>query len=131
MQYRIKNSPFLRKILWLDALMGSSTAIVGLIFFNWLTDFLGLSSNFIKIVSAITLLYAFFALFLAIQKNTPIPLLRLLVNANWIWAIISVFLLFIHAHQATNFGVIFLILQIFIVGGLAYLEEKQILKVKN
>lgn len=128
MKYSIKNPLFLKKILWLDALMGSMTAIIGLIFFNSLTHFWGLPKNLILIISCVTLVYAIVALILAIQKNISIPLLRLLVNANWLWTIISVILFFIHFNQAEIMGVAFLVLQVFVVGGLAYLEGNQILK---
>ena len=126
MTYSIKDTLFLKKILWIDALMGSITAIIGLVFFNWLTHFLGLSKNLIIVISSITLMYAIVALVLSLQKNISIPLLRLLVNANWVWTFISVILFFIHFNQAEVMGVIFLILQVFVVGGLAYLEGNQI-----
>ena len=128
MTYSIKNTLFLKKILLVDALMGSITAIIGLVFFNWLTYFLGLPKNHIIVISSITLIYAIVALALVVQKNISIPLLRLLVNANWVWTIISVILFFIHFNQAEMMGVIFLILQVIVVGALAYLEGNQILK---
>ena len=126
MTYSVKDTLFLKKILWIDAFMGSITAIIGLVFFNWLTYFLGLPKNLIIVISSITLIYAIVALALAVQKNISIPLLRLLVNANWVWTFISVILFFIHFNQAEVMGVIFLILQVFVVGGLAYLEGDQI-----
>ena len=99
-----------------------------LAFFNSLTHLLGLPTNLIKIISIVTLMYSIVALILATQKNISIPLLRLLVNANWVWTIISVILFFIHFNQAEMMGVIFLILQVIGVGALAYLEGNQILK---
>ena len=127
MVYTIKDTLFLKKILWLDTIMGLTTAILGLAFFNSLTHLLGLPTNLIKIISIVTLMYSIVALILATQKNISIPLLRLLVNANWVWTIISVILFFIHFNQAEMMGIIFLFLQIFVVGGLAYLEGNQIL----
>jgi hypothetical protein len=51
-----------------------------------------------------------------------------LVYANWCWTIISTILLLFHIAHATILGIIFLILQIIVVGILAYLEGKQIVK---
>lgn len=130
MTYTIKNISILRKLLWLDTFMGSSTGITGLILLNRLTDFLGLNTAFILAVSCITLCYAFVALYLACQRTISIPLLRLLIIGNWAWAFISTGLLFLHFAEATVFGKIFLILQVLVVGGLAYFEGKQLIAQK-
>jgi hypothetical protein len=79
MSHVIKHVPTLRKLLWLDAFMGGSTGIAGLILFNRLTDFLGLNAAFILCVSCITLCYAIVAFYLARQQVISIPLLRLLI----------------------------------------------------
>lgn len=115
------------KILWLDFLLGSTTAIIGLLFLNLMSNLLGLSRHLLLFISLITLLYAIVACILATQKNVSIPLLRALVFANWFWAILSTVLLFFHFENATIFGQIFLALQIFVVGGLAYLEGNQLI----
>ncbi len=128
MNYRIKNITALKKILWADALLGGSNAVIGLLFSTRLTNVLGLSRPLILIISGITLLYAIIAFVLANQRPAAIPLLRTLVAANWIWTVISVILLFIHYDTATIFGAAFLILQVLVVGALAYLEGNQILK---
>ncbi|HEX2629800.1 MAG TPA: hypothetical protein VHM26_12325 [Chitinophagaceae bacterium] len=126
MSHTIKYLPTLRTLLWLDALIGGSTGIGGLIFFNRLPDFLGLNPAFILCVSCITLCYALVAFYLARQRVIAIPLLRLLIAGNWAWTVISIALLFLHFGEATVFGKTFLILQVLIVGGLAYFEEKQL-----
>ncbi len=128
MKYAINNPAQLKKILWLDAIAGGSTAIIGILFTATLTHLLGLEMNTIKMIASITLLYALVALFLANQKNVSIILLRILVYANWIWTLISVFLLYSHYSKATMLGVLFLFLQIIVVATLAYLEGKQIVK---
>ena len=128
MDYSIKNERFLKKVLWLDALLGGLTAVLGLLFFKVLTNLLGLSVNLILTVSTITLLYATVAFVLAIQKPISVRLLKILVNANWIWTAISVLMLFIHLGSATMLGYLLLIMQIMVVGGLAYLEGSQIIK---
>lgn len=126
--YTIKNAIALRKILRADVLLGGGTAFIGLLFFSSLAPFLGLTASFIVIVSSITLLYACVAIRLATQESISIPLLRTLIYANWVWTAISIVLFFTHVHTATIFGIIFLVLQIFVVGGLAYLEGNQLAK---
>jgi hypothetical protein len=56
----------------------------------------------------------------------PYAIKNTITYANWIWTAISTILLFFHFATATAFGLTFLILQIFVVGGLAYLEGKQL-----
>lgn len=126
MKYCVKDRVMLRKILWLDAIVGGSTAIVGLLFYSSLTSILGLSTRFIIVVSGVTLLYAVVAFRLANQKTLSVPLLRLLVGANWLWTLVSIVLFFTHYGQATFPGITFLISQIVAVGGLAYLEGNQL-----
>ena len=100
----------------------------GLFFFNLLTDLLGLTTIFILSVSIITLCYSVVACVLVNQINISISLLRTLVYANWIWTFISIGLLFMHFDEAQPLGKIFLILQIIVVGALAYLEGKQLVR---
>lgn len=126
MNYAIKDPPLLRRILWLDTFLGGVTALAGLCFFNVLTGVLGLTTRFILIVSTITLCYSVIAGVLANQATISIPLLRLLIAANWIWTGISVGLLLIHFGEAQPVGKAFLVLQILVVGALAYTESKQL-----
>lgn len=126
MPYTIINSRFLRQILWLDFILGGSTALTGILFNQPLVGILGFSQQFILTVSIITGLYALLALRLALQTTISVRLLRLLILANWIWTAISVGLLFFYFTPATILGKIFLILQVLVVGALAWIENKQL-----
>lgn len=128
MPYQIKDSELLRKILWSDAVLGGSTALAGLLFPDSLTTPLGLTTRFITVVSAVTLLYAVVAVRLATQKSVSVPPLRLLIGANWLWTVVSLVLFLIHYNTATGLGILFLVLQIIAVGGLAYWEGNQLVK---
>jgi hypothetical protein len=128
MKYSIKNSTVLKQILWADTTLGVTTAIIGLIFTITLSSLLGLPLSLIKVICTITFIYAIVAFILANQKQVSIPLLRTLVYANWGWTIVSAILLLFHFEHATILGIIFLILQIIVVGILAYVEGKQIIK---
>ena len=128
MDFTIKNTTLLKKILWLDVFMGGITSIIGLTLFKPLTSVLGLPENLILVIAIVTLCYAIFAFILVRQRPVPIHLLRILVKANWLWTYVSVGLFFMYYNVAEILGIIFLILQILVVGGLAYLEENQISK---
>lgn len=121
----------MRTILWIDAVAGGSTALVGLLFYNPLTTLLGLPQRLILTIALITLLYAGAALTLVIQSRLPVALLRVLINANWFWTLISVGLLAGYAQTATPLGVLFLVLQIVVVSGLAYTEGHQLRRWKR
>ncbi len=131
MDYSVKNILILRKILWIDALAGCITAIIGLIFFYPLSNLLGLTTTLIVSVSIVTLLYGIVAFILVKQDIISIDLLRALVYANWLWTLISMTLFFIHFGSTKTFGLIFLILQVLVVGGLAYLEGNQIERINK
>ena len=128
MGYVIKDLRTLRNLLWTDAFLGGSTALIGFVFFAPLTSLLGLPLPFIVLVSGVTLLYALVACRLVSQSTISITLLRGLVAANWGWTFISSILLLVHYHRAARLGLAFLILQLLVVGALAYLEGRQIVK---
>jgi len=131
MHYIIKDVSVLRKLLWLDTILGGSNAIAGLCFYNFLADLMGLSTTLILSVSVITLCYAVVAFILANQAQISVSLTRLLVYANWAWTFVSIGLLVTHFDDAELFGKIFLILQIIVVGGLAFLEGRQITRIEE
>jgi hypothetical protein len=126
--YTINDPVLLKKILWLDATAGGITAVLGLLLSRIFSQLFGLEHQVLIIIASITLIYALVALYLVSQAIIPITLLRILIYANWIWAIISIVLLYFYFSKATTLGLLFLILQILVVGGLAYLEGRQIVK---
>lgn len=126
MKYQIKNIPLLKKVLWADTIAGGGTAVAGLLLYSLLVEFLGLPANLIVIIAAVTLVYALLALRLALQNTPSTLLLKVLVYANWVWTLISVALLIWYISVATVFGVTFLVLQVVVVGMLAWLEGRHI-----
>lgn len=122
----MKHLSLLKKILWADSLLGGSTAVVGLWWFQALAVFLGLPVNIVMMIAVVTLAYALLALSLALQQQPSILLLRVLIYANWLWTVISVVLLIFYIPGTTLFGTAFLILQVVVVGMLSYLEGRHI-----
>ncbi|RPD39560.1 hypothetical protein [Chitinophaga barathri] len=124
MKYQLRNIPLLKKLLWADFILGGGTALIGLFLYPLLTGFLGLPANVIIIISAVTLAYALLALSLALQKQPPVLPLRILMYANWAWTLVSIGLLICYFKSATPFGAAFLVLQVLVVGMLAWLEGR-------
>ena len=116
----------MKKVLWADSILGGITALLGLFWYPALVDFLGLPPHLIVIIASVTMAYALLALSLALKSSPAISPLRILINANWIWTIISVALLIFYISEATIFGAIFLILQVVVVAVLAWLEGRHI-----
>lgn len=128
MPYSISNPPRLKKLLWVDAALGTSNGLAGVLLLSPIAGWFGLAKNLLLLISIITLGYAAVALYLATRPQTPPTLAQRLVQLNWLWTGISVLLLLFYHKQATTLGDAFLVAQVLVVGGLAYLEGRQICK---
>lgn len=126
MKYQTRNILLLKKILWADCLLGGGTAIIGLLWCRWLAVVLGLPVNVIVVIAGVTLAYALTALSLAVQSRPAVGRLRILIYANWLWTAVSVGLLIYWIRGTTLLGSTFLVLQVVVVGMLAYLEGRHI-----
>ena len=131
MSYSIKDEHFLKKIVWLDSLAGGATALICLLGYVPLTTALGVTTPFILTVATVNLLYAILAFVVAAQKPTSVGLFRVLVYANWAWTAISILMIFIYFGHGTSFGNVLLVCQPIFVGGLAYIENSQIITVRE
>lgn len=126
MNVELVDIPGLKKILWIDFIIGYGTAMAGLIFYPSLPKFLGLPGSLILVIAAITFVYSIFAFLLARKKEPGVSQVQMLGFANWIWAIISLILLYKFFAVATLYGIIFLVLQVLVVAGLASLEHRHL-----
>lgn len=122
----LQDIPRLRKILRADAFIGGATAVAGIALYGWWARFLGLPEKLVLLIAAVTGLYAFVALSLVLMKPIRWWAVRWLVMANWIWTLVSAAMLWYYWEQATVFGKAFLVLQILVVGGLAWMEGRHI-----
>lgn len=113
-------------IIRLDFLMALSTGIIGVVFCLRLESILGLSTEFIVIVSAFHLIYSCYSGYLYFKKEIIESKVRLLIYANMFWTIVSIVLLIIYWNSALILGKALLVLQVLVLGGLAYFEEKQL-----
>ncbi|MGE0488549.1 MAG: hypothetical protein AB7S38_04990 [Vulcanimicrobiota bacterium] len=114
----------IRKLLFLDFVMGFSTAVLGFPFVNPLAQLLGLPLNLLSVVLVANLVYSLTALSIYRKQPTSLELFRRLVQANWLWTIVSIAMLGLYATTAKPLGLVFLVLQVVIVGGLSYVEGR-------
>ncbi|WP_310395650.1 hypothetical protein [Hymenobacter sp.] len=128
---RFDNVPTLNKLLWLDAFLGSTTGIMGLVFSTPLAGLLGLSTTLILLIAAVTLLYAVLAGALARQQPVSMLWLRVLIIANGLWTGVSLYLLIAYYPTAIKLGVSFLLAQLVVVGVLAYAEGRHLMVATN
>ena len=129
MKYEIIDLSRLRKILWADFALGFSSGLLGMVFTEFFSDLFGLTFEVVFYISLVTAGYAVVAFSLVISKRIPILPLRGLIYANWAWTLVSCGIIYFHFLDAVPLGQIWLLLQIIVVGGLAYLEGRQLRKV--
>lgn len=128
MSYQIKNIPYLKKILWLDFAAGASTGLLGIFVCGFFSSIFGLPEAFLFWISVVTFVYSLAALSLNLSREISIPFLRGLIVANWAWVPVSMVFIFLHFGEASVLGKLFLLLQIVVVGGLAWIEGRQLEK---
>lgn len=113
----------LRKVLWLDAALGLSFGLLGLHFLEPAAVLLGFPLALTRFIALANLVYGLSAFTLANFRRTPLAGMKAMILANWIWTGISVAMCWRYAGQAAPLGVLFLVGQIPVVGGLSWLEE--------
>ena len=116
----------IRNVIRVDFLMAFITGIVGVLFYKPLVNILGLSAQFIVVVSVFHLLYSCYSGFLFFQKVNNKRQIRILIFANLFWTIVSIVLLIMYWNSAFVLGKALLILQVLVLGVLSYFEEKQL-----
>lgn len=121
----------LNKILTADFIVGAVTGAIGILCSQLLADLMNIPANQIIFISIVTVLYSICAYALTQQNEISISLVRLLINANWFWAFVSLALLVHYFDRATALGLTYLVLQIVVVTVLAILEGRQLRKVSR
>lgn len=114
----------MRKVLWLDFILASSTGLVGLLFGDFFSALFGLEVGLIHLISTVHCIYGAFGLTNLVRKALSLLLVRVLIFANSLWALFSVWLVVEYYAGASKLGVFILILQVVVVGGLAIVERK-------
>jgi hypothetical protein len=110
------------RLLHIDSLGGLTVGIVVLLLSNWLTVWLGLPRSSIIFMGLVNIAYGCYSFSLLVRAKRPLRLIKLLVVANLVWAVLCVLRAAIFAQTATPLGIAYLLFEAVYVGGLAYLE---------
>lgn len=112
----------LRRVLWADALAGSGSAALHLLFAGPLSSLLGLPGALITGTGIALLIYVALAGSLALQGTPSRPLLSLLVIGNFAWVMGCLALLFGGVVSPTPLGQAYIVVQAVAVLVLAELQ---------
>ena len=110
------------RLLWLDCGAGALVGITVLLFHGWLSDLFQLPVRLVFIMGVANLAYALYSFSLALRQKRPLMLIKLLVLANLVWAVLCFIWFAIFAATASIFGLAQLFLEGLFVGGLALQE---------
>jgi hypothetical protein len=116
----------MKRLLLLDFSMGFLTGLLGLLFWQQASLWLGFPPGFVQIVAAFNLLYALFALLNYAQSPLRPRWLLALVLANGAWTLLSLGFILTHYAGAQPLGKLFLLLQVPVLGGLTWAEGRQL-----
>ena len=107
----------------IDGFAALLSAIIVFVFKAKIAQFLHLSESLLTILSVISLAYACYSLFIALQQLYSKRLLQLLVFCNSLYAILCLFLAF-NFYTSTFLGAIYLTAESLVVAALAFIEWK-------
>ena len=113
------------RLLWLDCGAGAFVGITVLLFHGWLSDLFQLPARLVFVMGMANLAYALYSFSLALRQKRPLMLIKLLVLANFTWAVLCFTWFAAFAATASIFGLAQLGLEGLFVGGLALQEWRQ------
>lgn len=123
-----QTSPFLRRVLWIDAGLTGATALLLVVAAGLLAPPLGLPEALMRWAGAALIPFAVFVCWLAMREPAPRPIVWAVAAANALWAVDSVLVLLLGWVAPTTLGVIFVVGQAVVV---AVLAELQIIGLKR
>lgn len=115
-------STFLRRLLLADAIASGVMAVALLGVGGRLADLSRLPQSLLLYAGVILVPWAFFVAFLAIQRNPPLGMLRLVVIGNAVWTAVSLILLVLDRVSPNALGYGFIVAQALAVGALGALQ---------
>ncbi len=111
-----------RRLLWIDGLAGAVVGVAMFVFGSWLAEWYQLPRHLLILMGTANLVYASFSLSLASRRQRPALLIRLLVIANLMWAVMCFRWALVFAESASFWGLAHLVGEGIFVAGLASLE---------
>ena len=116
----------LKTLIWIDGIAALLSGCFVLAFRGQLAPFLHLPEQLLLAMCWVSFGYAAYSIRLAMQKQKPKKLIKVLVAANSIWAILCIGIAIYFITAATLWGIAYLILESLFVAALAVLEWRQI-----
>lgn len=113
---------FLRRVLWLDALVSGVAGLLMLFGANPLAGELGLPVSLLRYAGLVMLPYAIGLVYLVRREHFSPRVIWAVIGGNLLWAIHSIALLFTGWVAPTGLGFAFILFQAAVVAGLAELE---------
>lgn len=115
-------STFFRQLLWVDCIGAALAGATVITLSGWLSRIEGLPQELLLFTGAVNLLYGSYSFMLAIRRQRPMHLIKLLVGANLAWAFVCLGIVAVFSATATLFAFLHFIGEAVYVGGLAILE---------
>lgn len=119
---RIAPSPFLRRVLWVDAACSGAMGLLMAAAAGPLTPWFGLPTVMLREIGLFLLIFAALLAVLALRRASPRLLFWAVVIGNALWALDSVLLLVSGWVAPTTLGGVFVVAQALVVALLAELE---------
>lgn len=118
----ITPSPFLTRVLFLDAAVSGAMAILLIVAAGLLDGFTGLPTALLRGAGLVLVPYVGFVLFVATRREVSRLLVWAIIAVNAVWTLDSLVLLVSGYVQPTLFGQLFVVAQALTVGVLAELQ---------
>jgi hypothetical protein len=114
--------PFAKKLLWVDCIGAALAGVTVIALSGWLARLEGLPQEVLLFTGAVNLLYGSYSFSLAVRRERPMRLIKLLVFANLAWVPVCLGLVVAFSATATPFAFLHLVGEAVYVGVLALLE---------
>lgn len=113
-----------RRVLWVDAITGTGSALLQLAAPATVSSLLGLPVPLVQEAAWVVLAFVAFIGYLLAQRTLPLAGVRLLALGNAAWVVGSLWLVVGAGLALTPMGVGYVLAQAALVGMLAYLQAK-------
>ncbi len=113
---------FLRRVLWLDAILGIATLPSHLLNTGFMSNLLGLSQPILVWTGWLMVAYAVFIILIVSRKAISRSLVKVLIAGNLLWIAGCIELLVVGQGTLTTLGIAYIGVQIVTVGLLTMME---------
>ena len=113
---------FLRRVLWLDAILGAATLPSHLLNTGFMSNLLGLSQPVLVWSGWLLVAYVAFIMLIVSRKTMSRSLVKVLIVGNLLWIVGCIELLLVGQGTLTTLGITYIGVQIISVGLLSAME---------